>query len=191
MKKIFKEQWFWLMLCFVAIFFILLVFIYYVKFPIIEIFKLFDIETIISIIGIILATVISLYSHKQIIKRDLKSNTMEQLSKIRSENPNLYSVKTANCASEDELKEKRLKYLKKMEFFCLGINEGVFSIEIATKMSGHLLVKQYSNYMKRFAKSRQVKGFEYSDYIIVMEKMTELLNQSKYKNSSKLEEDDF
>ena len=96
----------------------------------------------------------------------------------------------AKC-SEEKLDEIRGKYLKRMEFFCLGINEGVFSIEIATKMSGHLLVKQFNDYMKYFAESHQTKGFEYRQYMIVMEKMARLLDEQKYKKALKLEEKDF
>ena len=187
MKRLYKEQWFWLMLCFVALLLIAIAFMYHTKFPLLQLLKSLDCQTIISIIGIVLATLISLYSHMKIINRDLKINTIEHLSKIRAEFPNLSSANMANCSAE-KLEEKRAQYLKRMEFFCLGINEGAFSIEIATKMSGHLLVKQFNNYMKSFVDDHRTNGYEYRNYDIVMERMSELLNETKYKKALKLEE---
>ena len=58
-------------------------------------------------------------------------------------------------------------------------------------MSGHLLAKQYDEYMREIAKSRQIRGFEYTNYICVMERITKSVNQERHKIICRLTEDDL
>jgi len=147
----------------------------------IRFWKIFTYDLFWTIFGIVAATVISLLTHRSILKRDKKINTIAEFSKIRTKYPDLSCMKAAKCRSWCEFKRKRIAYLKEMEFFCVGLNNGVFDINILKKMSGHLLVTQYRRYMRKVAFSRLDKGFEYQEYIKVMETLCEDYAREGYK----------
>ena len=117
----------------------------------------------------ILALLFSVWAHFYIVIRDKKIHTISALSRIRAKYPNLSSCRKAKCKTFKELQEKRKAYLIEMEFFCSGINEDIYDFEIVKIMSGHLLAKQYDKYMRRFAYRRIVKGYEYKEYLKVMD----------------------
>lgn len=57
------------------------------------------------------AIVFSLITHRSIVNRDKRINTISELSKIRAKYPNLSSCKMAECKTNKELNEKRKAYL--------------------------------------------------------------------------------
>lgn len=100
------------------------------------VFEIFG--NIAAVIGAIIS--VAVYSHT--VKREKKLLTIDTFSKIRE--------KYHKEIPENE----RMKFLKEMEFFCVGINEGIYDINIIKKMSGKLLLEQYDE-MKPYIKERR------------------------------------
>ena len=121
-----------------------------------------------TIITLVISISVSIITHLNIINRNKRINTITEFSKIRTKYRYLGS-----CAT----KEKKIKYLQEMEFFCTGINEKVFDLNIVNKMSGGLLVKQYDSYMKKFAFSRKTKKCYYENYLSVMERLKQIRSE--------------
>lgn len=172
MKPFYKQSWFWLMLIAIINFlFLIVILITMLELHNIHFYKIFVSELFWSIVGMLTTIVISIVTHRLILKRDKRINTISEFSKIREKYSDLSTLKKANCENDVQLNEKRLAYLKQMEFLYIGIKEDVFDMEIVEKMSGHLLKKQYYSYMQDFALSRVKKGFEYRAYFEIMDKL--------------------
>ena len=161
MNKWYKQTYIWLIILSVLLFLVLLILLYKVNFPFLYFIKS---ELFWTIFGILLATAISIYTHLSILKRDKKALTIQTLSLIRNKYPNLKSVSTAKCESQEELNKLRVAYLKEMEFFAVGIKEDVFDINIVAKMSGHLLVTQYDDYMNKVVNQARTHDWAYTNY---------------------------
>ena len=160
MKGWYKQSWLWCIVIVVLLLAVLVVALYGVGIRLTFLKR----ELFWSILGIGLATVISIWTHYAILHRDKKINTIQTLSAIRSKYPNMKTVKTAGCSTEKELAEKRGEYLKEMEFFSVGIQEGVFDLNITAKMSGHLLINQYDEYMVNVVKEKKIHEWAYQAY---------------------------
>lgn len=168
----------WHIVLSILVFFILLILVF--EFNILtfeKIYKILKSELAWTIIGVLLATVISIWTHCSILKSEKRVATIEFLSKIRIKYPNLKSKKTANCTSEEELAEIRKAYLNEMEFLCVGIRKGVFDLKIVDEMSGHLLVRQYKEYMKTMVENFSEEEWKYSSYKEIMEKLTQIVGK--------------
>lgn len=174
MKPFYKQSWFYLMLIAIINFlFLIVILITMLKLHNINFYKIFVSELFLSIVGMATTIVISIVTHRQILNRDKRINTISEFSKIREKYSDLSTPEKANCENDVPLNEKRLAYLKQMEFFCIGIQEKVFDMKIVERMSGRLLKKQYCSYMRDFALSRVKKGFEYKEYFEIMDKLCE------------------
>ena len=176
MKNWYKNCWMWLIAITVILCIILLSILIVHSFTFVQIFMN---PTFWSIAGIIVTTVTSIITHRIIIKRDKQTNTISELSKIRQKYPDLHNCEAADCKTEEELEIKRTAYLKSMEFFCVGVKEDVYDLNIVYKMSGHLLTRQYDSYMKDHAETRIKNDWEYKAYFEVMEQLVEIRKGEK------------
>lgn len=129
-----------------------------------------------TVLGILLATTISIYTHCSILKRNRQAATIDYLSNIRGKYPNMLNENTAN-SNTDKLVELRISYLKEMEFFSIGIFEGIFDIEITSKMSGHLLVKQYNDYMHSVIADKKSHEWAYKNYVRLIQELQRYIAQ--------------
>lgn len=125
--------------------------------------------------SIVIASVISIWTHKAIVNRDRKMNTIKHLREIRMKYPNITDSKLKHLANE-KVKNIRLQYLNEMEFFCVGISEGIYDLDIVRKMSGNMLVKQYDKYMRSFMLTKRKHKKSYENYEKVMEKLKNSLS---------------
>lgn len=120
------------------------------------------IALIINITGVL--TTVGIYSHT--VKQNRKLITITDFSKIREKYPNV-SPK-AICPVSDE---ERLKYLREMERFCTGVNSKIYDFDTINQTSGHLLIKQYDDYMRDIINQRRKsadetwKYFQYEEVI--------------------------
>lgn len=156
---------------------ILITLLYVCKFPFLSIL---DNQLFWTVLGILLATTISIYTHCSILKRNRQVATIDYLSNIRVKYPNMISAETAKC-NIDKLEELRTSYLKEMEFFSLGLFEGIFDIETVARMSGHLLVKQYNDYMCDVVANNKSHEWAYNNYVRFvheLQKYVELSNSN-------------
>ena len=176
--KITRQIWFWLMCIAVILLLGLVCFLAIIWKPFTSIISSGILWTI---IGIITSIVVSATTHHAILKRDKKINTIRELGLIR----NAYPTMRKKGASE------KVAYLRAMEFFCLGVLEDVFDLEIVIKMSGHFLKKQYQEYMRDFAFSKRINGHEYEHYICVMDIISHKINQYENKSLCMIEEDNI
>lgn len=108
--------------------------------------------------------IVAIFVHWRIVSRDRKRETIAEFNKIRDKYPNINF-----SSSYDE----KLAYLKELERFCVGVNQGIYDLDILAKMSRSLLVSQFA-YMKNLVKERREdleQESAYSEYIIVMNKL--------------------
>jgi len=114
------------------------------------------------------AIIISIIVYWHGVSKERKINTIKELSTIRK--------KYFNTKGLDN--KEKLKFLNELEFFATGINERIYDIRIARKMSGSRLIKQYDNWAADFIlerKKKYGKDTAYSEY----EKMIQSLKQIK------------
>lgn len=108
--------------------------------------------------------------HIHEVKREKQILTMSEVSRIRRRYPNM------NPKAKHPVSDKiRLKYLREMERFCTGVNNGVYDFETLQKLSGHFLYTQYNKYMRDFVrkrrKSKEESEWKYNQYEKVMKKL--------------------
>lgn len=129
-----------------------------------------NVTVVIELIGNIAAVIgaiISVSVYGNTVKREKKILTIETFSKIRE--------KYKKEISEND----RTKFLKEMEFFCVGINEGIYDINIIKKMSGKLLLEQYDG-MKPYIKERKATHQDPECYWCEYEKVMQKLQCMYY-----------
>lgn len=123
-----------------------------------------EVISIIADLAAIGSLIVAVCVHWQIVSRDRKRETIAEFNKIRDKYHDI------NYSSSD--KEKKA-YLTELERFCVGINQGIYDLDILTKMSKTLLLSQHA-YLKNFvAERRDALGqvTAYSEYISVIEKL--------------------
>ncbi|MBE6619205.1 MAG: DUF4760 domain-containing protein [Ruminococcaceae bacterium] len=123
---------------------------------------------IIASITSVLGSIVSVSVYRTTMKREKKILTIEHLSKIREEYSGGFPSEKNNIE----------KYLKKMEFFCVGINSGIYDIKIVKKMSGRLLLEHYEK-MKIYIQKKKHES-SWCEYEKVMKKL-----QKMYKRENK------
>ena len=102
-------------------------------------------------IAAVVGAIISVFVYRGTVNREKRILTIENFSKIRDKYPQeLYG-------SNERIK---LDYLRDMEFFCLGVNQNIYSFDIMQKMSGKRLLAQYECYMKEFISERRANHSE-------------------------------
>lgn len=105
---------------------------------------------------------IAAYVYWHTVRRDKKIETIKKLSELRDKYP--------QKVSNDDI----LNYLRDMEYFCTGINEGIYDLKIVKKMSGKRLLRQYDEYIQAtIAARREQRDSEiiWKEYEEVMQKL--------------------
>lgn len=117
----------------------------------------------ILLVGVpVISAIITVRIYRHTVNRESKILTLEHLSQIREKYPNKVPAR------------QRLEYLRDMEFFCTGINEGIYDIRIVKKMSGRRLLRQYDSYMRNYITLRRkasTSDESWMEYECVMEKL--------------------
>ena len=122
----------------------------------------------------VIGSIISVFVFAYNVTREKRILTIKEFSKIR------------NCYREDVSRmedDQKIDYLRDLEFFCLGINKGIYNFQIFRKMSGKRLYIQYDEQLKPFIKVRRDLHKEnnyYCEYEKVMKKLSKY-----YKNKNK------
>ena len=97
-------------------------------------------------IAAVAGAIISVAVYRHAVKRERKINTIREYVRIRNQFP------------YEKIPENQLKpYLREMEFFCTGINEGLYDFGVLRKMSGRRLLSQYNNYMREYISDRRTR----------------------------------
>lgn len=120
------------------------------------------IAALVSVAGAVISVVIYLRT----VKREAKIATLNVLRNLRGKYPD-FGYKT-----DDE----KTQYLKEMEFFCTGVNEKIYDINIVKKMSRTFLLSQYECVFKEFIKERKADVGQkniYCEYENVIKKLRE------------------
>lgn len=97
--------------------------------------KFFD---LLADLAAVVGAVVTVFVFRHGVKRERKILTIDEYSRIRSDH--------SGIVTDDE----KLDYLKDMEFFCVGINSGIYDFKILQKMSGRRLLSLYQDEMKDF-----------------------------------------
>lgn len=109
------------------------------------------------------SAIIAVYVHRRTVLREQQLQTIRHLSKLRGKYP------------ETIPKHRRLQYLRDMEFFCTGINAGIFDLTIVKKMSGRRLLRQYNSYMQNEIQIRRRNANHpeetWTEYELAMQKL--------------------
>ena len=105
-----------------------------------------QILSILAELAAVIGAVISVFVYYDTVKRERKITTLQAYAELRDKYP-------PNIETLDD--DQKLAYLKDLEFFCTGINEGVYDIHILKKMCGKRLIRQYDNVMKAFVEHRR------------------------------------
>lgn len=118
-----------------------------------------DIGDVVSAVSVM----VSLSIFYATYRRDRKLQTMERYSRIRDKYPEVLS----SCFAE------RKKYLNDMEFFCTGINSGLYDIYILKKMGGKRIISIYDRCLKNLieTKRRAGKNETWQEYEIVVNRL--------------------
>ena len=105
----------------------------------------------------------TVFIHRKTVERQRKIETIAAYSAIREKQP--VSIKNASNKEIDD-------YLLDMEFFCVGINNGIYDVKILKEMSGKRLLGQYEEIKQR--KSNFSETTAWSEYIKVMERLASM-----------------
>ncbi len=170
--KWYKKYWIWCFALFVAEIAGLIVNVFNLH---LNFFSFIRSDVFCTLCSIIIASAISIWTHKAIVNRDRKMNTIKHLSEIRIKYPNITDSRLKHLA-KGKGENIRLQYLNEMEFFCVGISEGIYDLDIVRKMSGNMLVKQYDKYMRNFMLTKRKHKKSYENYEKVMEKLKNSLS---------------
>lgn len=121
------------------------------------------ITALIAVAGFVLSVII----YKRTLNRERRLDTLKTLSELR--------VKFSKPGTTNT------KYLKALEFFATGVNQGIYDINIVKKMSGNRLVKQYDENLRDLVeKKRQKKdGSIDSEAYVQYETMIEELRKKQ------------
>ena len=123
-----------------------------------------EVISIIADLAAIGSLIVAVCVHRQIVSRDCKRETIAEFNKIRDKYHDI------NYSSSDEEKKA---YLTELERFCVGINQGIYDLDILAKMSKTLLLSQYA-YLKNFVTERRDaldQETAYSEYVVIMKKL--------------------
>ena len=113
----------------------------------------------------VVACVISVVVYKHTVSREARTETIRQLTLLRSKYPKVSWL----------TKKQKINYLRDMEFFCTGVNEGLYHLRIVKKMSGRRLLNQYNGGMKEFMLERRSGQSHPEDTYVEYEKVMEKL----------------
>lgn len=112
----------------------------------------------------VVACVISVVVYKHTVSREARTETIKQLTLLRSKYPKVSWL----------TKKQKINYLRDMEFFCAGVNEKIYDLDIVKKMSGRRLLKDYTALEDFVAQRKQMQTHPettYIEYETVMKKL--------------------
>ena len=95
------------------------------------------ITALIAVAGFVLSVII----YKRTLNRERRLDTLKTLSELRV----------------NESGTTNIEYLKALEFFATGVNQGIYDINIVKKMSGNRLVKQYDENLRDLVEKKRQK----------------------------------
>ena len=99
-------------------------------------------------VAAVLGAIISVGVFKHSVKKERQILTLEIYSKIREK----HSLEIFEMSEEE-----KLNYLKDLEYFCVGVNSGIYDFKALQKMSGKRLYSQYVNELKDYVNLRREK----------------------------------
>ena len=84
------------------------------------------------------------------MNKQRKIDTLNELASIRVKYPTFKMI--AN--------QEKIEYIQRMEFFALGVNEGIYDISIVKKMSRKVLINQYDNEISEFFSNNKIQEYK-------------------------------
>lgn len=118
-------------------------------------------------ISTVIAAILSVVVYRNTVNRERKILTVDHWKELRQK----YS------GGFPENDEERHQYLRDMEFFCVGINSGIYDIKIVKKMSGKLMLKQYEKskiYIEEKIKEGKFTNRGWNEYLKVIDKLKKM-----------------
>ena len=108
-----------------------------------------EIISFLADLAAVVGALISVLVYYDTVNRDRKAATIDHYAELRDKYPQLI---------EDFTEEQKLAYLKDLEFFCTGINEGIYDLHVLKRLCGKRLIRQYDNVMRAYVEQRRQKS---------------------------------
>ena len=105
-----------------------------------------EIISFLADLAAVVGALISVLVYYDTVSRDRKASTIDHYAELRDKYPQLI---------EEFTEEQKFAYLKDLEFFCTGINEGIYDLRVLKRMCGKRLIRQYDNVMHAYIEQRR------------------------------------
>ena len=118
--------------------------------------------SIISALASAVTIVVTWVLYCETVKHDKKVDTLDAFNRLQNEAlDHLYKLSAADIKRisqnprSDEYKQITV-YLARIEHFCVGVNTGIYSVEVVKRMAGKYLVATYKKCYPLIEKKRAI-----------------------------------